>query len=267
MNIGCSTAFCKDSLEEACARIAAMGFEWIDLICIPGWNHVLPERLVEQFDQEAGRVERLLERYRLRAHAFNMAVPHPHQRFDHEVNRARREQTRALVRLMKRLGVARSGFYPGYYAEGRSRAEVVEDTAASIREMVEIAGEAGVEIGPEIHRFTPFETPAQARELLEAVPGLRVVYDASHFIMQGIPLEQTEFLAGRALHAHFRGSRKEVMQCHPAEGTADFLQIVRMLRRQGYTGNATVEYIPGFEGDVEAAIRECRHWLDEVVAG
>jgi sugar phosphate isomerase/epimerase len=265
MNLGCSTAFYKESLEGACARIEALGFEWIDLICIPGWSHVQPERLAADFEAEADRVERLLDRHGLRAHAFNMAVPHPHLRADPETNRARLDQTRALVRLMRRLGVARAGFYPGYYAEGRPRAEVVADTAASVREMLEIAGEAGVVIGPEIHRFTPFETPAQARELIAAVPELRVVYDASHFVMQGIPLAETGFLMERAIHVHFRGSRKDVMQCRPEEGTADFAWMVGALRTAGYAFHASIEYIPKFEGDVEAAIRETRAVLEAAV--
>jgi len=263
MNLGCSTAFEKESLERACERIAAMGFRWIDLICIPGWSHVQPAVLAERFEAEADRVERMLEANGLRAHAFNMAVPHPHLRADAEVNRQRIAQTRALVRLMRRLGVERAGFYPGYYAEGRERAGVVADTAASIREMLEIAGEAGVVIGPEIHRFTPFETPAQARELIVAVPELKVVYDASHFIMQGIALEETAFLMERALHVHFRGSAKDRMQCRPSEGTADFRWMARALLAAGYPYHASIEYIPKFEGDVEAAIRETRGCLEE----
>jgi sugar phosphate isomerase/epimerase len=262
--LGCSTAFFKDSLEGACLRIARLGFAWIDLICIPGWNHVQPAELAAHFDRVADGVERTLDRHGLRVHALNMAVPHLHQRDDAEVNRARIEQTRALVRLMVRLGVGKAGCYPGYYAEGRTQEAITKDTAESVVEMMDIAGAAGVVIGPEIHRFTPFETPAQARALLEAVPELTVVYDASHFIMQGIPLEETLFLVQRAHHFHFRGSRKDVMQCSPEESSADVARILGEWQRGGgavSANTATIEYLPGFEGDVEEAIRATRTLL------
>lgn len=258
LRLGCSTAFENDSLERACGRIAAMGFEWVDLICIPGWNQVVPSALVNDFEGVSSKVARLLDRYGLRAHAFNMAVPDLHRRGDKGVNRERIEQTRALVALMKRLGVERAGFYPGYYAEGRHPDEVLADTVASLREMLEIAGEAGVVIGPEIHRFTPFETPGQAKRLMEAVPELGVVYDASHFVMQGIPLEETAFMFPRVIHVHFRGSAEGKMQCMPSESTADHGWVCRQLALCGYAGNASIEYLPELEGDVECAIRETR---------
>lgn len=264
MNLGCSTAFHKESLEEACARIARLGFEWIDLICIPGWSHVQPEELAADFDRVSDGVVRMLERHRLRAHAFNMAVPHLHQRADAELNRKRLDQTRALVRLMQKLGVRRAGFYPGYLAQGRSPEEVTRDTALSLREMLEIAGEGGVLIGPEIHRHTPFETPAQARMLVEAVPEVRVVYDASHFVMQGIPLEETAFLFPRTLHVHFRGSAFERIQCMPDTSTADHAWVLAGLRAEGYSGNASIEYIPGLDGDPEAAITQTRAQLERL---
>jgi sugar phosphate isomerase/epimerase len=256
MNIGCSTAFYKDDLEGALAKIAALKFQYIDLICIPGWNHIQPDDLVSRFDKVAEQTERLLDRHGLRVHAFNFAVPDLHKRADKAVNARRREQAQGLVRLMGRLGVKAAGFYPGYYAEGRAWDDILNDTVASLREMLEIAGEAGVVIGPEIHRFTPFETMAQARALLDAVPELTVVYDASHFVMQAIDLKETEFLIPRSHHVHFRGSAPDRIQCPLAESTANFSWMLERLKAHRYAGNASIEYLPDFPGDVENEIAE-----------
>jgi len=261
MNIGCSTAFYKENLDGALSRIAALKFQKIDLICIPGWNHIQPNELVTDFERVTDQTLSLLQKYDLQVHALNMGVPHLHQRDDPERNETRRQQTRALVQFMVRLGVKSAGFYPGYYAEGRPWNDILRDTVASLREMLEIAGEASVVIGPEIHRYTPFETLEEARGLLDAMPELTIVYDASHFIMQGIDLKETEFLFPSTHHVHFRNCALNTMQCPQAQSTADFFWMLKQLKAHAYCGHASIEYIPDFPGDVEKEIAEVKSRL------
>ncbi len=258
MAIACSTSAFKQPLEAALGRVAGMGFQEVDVLAIGAWPHVDASRLAEQFEAERERVSAALEAAGLTPIAMNFAVGHLHRRDDAEANARRLEQVEALTRLMRELGVEVASFYPGYRADDRPWPDVLRDEVTTIREMLEIAERAGVTLTVEPHFNTPFQTIEQVSGLLEALPELRIAYDPSHFAMQGLTLEQVESLLDRAAHVHLRDAAPQKLQAPFGSGTVDFEGLLAALRRRGYAGHFSIEYLPGLEGGAEASITALR---------
>lgn len=257
MAIACSTSAWKGSLGEALEQITLLGFEYVDLIAIKGWNHIVPEELAADFKRLAGQAQQLLQRHRLKPVALNTAVAAPYQRNDITVNEQRLREAEALARLAASLGVDVVSFFPGpkWPAQEMERATVVEGQVRTIEELLAIGERHGVAFVMEPHYNTPFETLEQVRELLERAPHLCIAYDPSHFAMQSISPEDTEFLLDRASHVHLRDAAPEKMHVPLGTGTVDFDRLLRALNNNDYRGHISIEYLPSPEIDVAETTR------------
>jgi sugar phosphate isomerase/epimerase len=262
MAIACSTSAFKAPLEEALEKIAAMGFEAVDLIAIPGWGHVMPDACAADPSGTAGNLRHLLDARGLTPVAMNVALPHMHQR-EAETVATRKTLADGVCKVMRELGVAVASFYPGYKAEDRPWDDVLADSVASMREVLEIAERYGVVFAVELHFATPFETIEQCTRLLEAIPELPVAYDPSHFAMQSIPMPETAPLLDRAAHVHLRDAGPDAMQQPMGEGTVDFDWIVETLQARGYAGQYSIEYLPKLEGpQLSQSITDLKNLLE-----
>lgn len=252
MKIACSMSAFKGSIDNALERIASMGFRYVDLIAIPGWELVDSEALADRFEDAAAPLEAALSKHGLRAVAVNAAVPTLYQRDDPDVNRRRLAQVAGICRLMQRLDIPVVSFFPGgnWPAQEMAWDTVLTQEVATLREMLDLGNRYGVTVTLEPHANTPFETLGQVERLLESVPELRVAYDPSHFAMQSIPLEQTQRILARASHVHLRDAGPGSMQMPVGEGTVDFRWILDTVRAQGYDGAISIEYLPGMEQQV-----------------
>lgn len=261
MEIACSTSAFQIPLPDALQKIASLGFQCADLIAIGGWPHVDLPALAADFSREADRVETALAASGLRAAGLNFAVHTPHDRSDPVLNRARLEQTRAACRLMRRLGIPRAAYYPGYKAEARPWNDVLRDAVATYREMAAVAGEEGTLIAPEPHVQTPFQTIEQTLRLLDAGPDLRIVLDVSHYAFQDIPVTNLAPLFTAAIRMHARSAKPGALQCPIAESSTDFPALVSMLLASGFDGGCAIEYLPAAPFDLDREILALRDLL------
>jgi sugar phosphate isomerase/epimerase len=263
MIIACSTSAFRTPLEPALRSIAAMGFRHVDLLAIGGWDHINAAALADDFETEAGRIERLLRETGLTPVTLNCAVPpHLYDRRDETANARRLQLVDGLARLMTRLGVKAASFYPGYKTGDRAFPDLLRDWVATFREMLAIAARHGVEFVVEPHADTPFESPENCRALFEAMPELRVAYDPSHFVHTGWPLEETDFIAARAIHAHVRDASREKLHARAGTGGLDMTAFARLLRRHGYDGAISIEALPNLDGDLRADILELKRRIE-----
>lgn len=262
MRLACSTSAFAPPLESAVAAVAELGLAAIDLIAIEGWGHLEPEEVAADWEGAAERVEVLLRRHRLAPVALNVAVGPLYERGEEAIVR-RRRLVEALVRLMSRLGIEVASLYPGYKVEDRPWSAVLAATVPTVQELLAIARAAGVTLTLEPHFDTPFQTVAQVRRLLEAVPELGIAYDPSHFAMQDIPLSETAFMLERAAHVHLRDAAPGAMQVEFGRGTVDLPWLLDALRERGYRGHLSIEYLRGDAFDVVASVRQ----MAETVAG
>lgn len=113
-----------------------------------------------------------------------------------------------------------------------------------LRWRVEEAARRRVSVGFEPHIGSIASTPELALSLLEAVPGLGVTLDLSHFDVQAIPVERALALAPHARHVHVRASRPGAIQVRWEQNEAEIGALVGALATAGYEGCFCVEYVP-----------------------
>ncbi|MBB6733545.1 sugar phosphate isomerase/epimerase family protein [Cohnella zeiphila] len=251
--IACSTSVRSGSgLEEALAALSAAGFRYVDVLAIDGWAHVHPSALTGKASlrEQIARTSELLERYELQPIAANSGVsPQLHDRSSGAIAR-RRAETEGLVHWMKELGIGFCAIQPRQPDPSRPWQEVMSDCVASLKEQVEIARAEGVTMALEFHVNSPFETMEQCLAFLERMPNMPIVYDPTHFVMQGVPLGETFSLMDRSVHVHLRDAAKGRMQTRFGTGEVDFGLVLGELRSRGYRGAFSIEYLDTAHYDV-----------------
>lgn len=119
--------------------------------------------------------------------------------------------------------------------------------AARLADWARVAEEQRVIVGLKAHVSSAVNTPDRLLWLLEQVPSraLQVVYDYSHFELQGIGLaESLQTLLPRTRLIHVkdtRGDAREFRFLLPGEGRTDYRQYFDLLRQHAYTGPVCVE--------------------------
>jgi sugar phosphate isomerase/epimerase len=154
-----------------------------------------------------------------------------------------RKQFSAAVMLAAELEIPGLTILPGVPWPGDG------DTGWSVcveelRWRVEEGAREEVSIGFEPHIGAIASTPELALELVEAVPGLHVTLDASHFDVQAIPVERALTLTPYTRHVHVRASMPGAIQVRWDQNEAPLQKLVAALTATGYDGAFCVEYVP-----------------------
>lgn len=252
MAIACSTSIrCNSSLENALSDIKRMGFHNIDLLAIDGWVHVHTRDLVRQYDRVVTDLDNLLGKYGLKPIALNTGVSAQLHHRSEVINSQRLEEVAALIRLMKHYGITLAAIQPRNTDPSRLWEDVLKDCVATLRDQVGAGRTAGVIFALELHIHSPFETLAQARRLLEAMPEVPLVYDPSHFAMQGIDIKETTWLMKHASHVHLRDAAVGKMQVPYGQGLIDFDWLLSALKERGYLGGFSIEYLEPDQRDFD----------------
>lgn len=257
MTILCSTSVrCDSLLDVALADIAAAGFSDIDLLAIDGWVHINTSDLANDFAAAIAPLDALLAKHRLRPLAINSGIgPQLYDRSDEGCRRRTRELA-ALVKLMKHLDVGIAAIQPRQADATRPEAASFADCVTSLAEQLAVGVAAGRTFALELHVNSPFETLDQARRVIEALPELPLVYDPTHYVMQGIDIRETGWLIERAAHVHLRDAAPGQIQAPFGQGAVDFDWVLGTLRERGYNGHISIEYLETSNFDaLESALR------------
>jgi sugar phosphate isomerase/epimerase len=100
----------------------------------------------------------------------------------------------------------------------------------------------GITYSVEPHFGSIMSTPEDALRMLEAVPGLKIVLDHSHYTHQGIGIERVAPMMHYASHIHARGAAKGEMQTSVARSETDFYTVCQHILEAGYNGRICMEY-------------------------
>lgn len=263
MEILCSTAvFCRQSLDVALESTRALGFDAVDLLMIDGWCHVHPSALAAGGDA-AAEADAAFRRAGLRLGAANVGFSPPLWERDPAVLARGRAELEATSAFLRARGVTIAALQPRQPAPARSAEENLDLAAATLADYVGWSAEAGVTYALECHSGSIAETVDAALALVERVPGLKLAYDPSHFVMLGTPLEATLPLLEHSATVHLRDAAPGRMQCPFGEGQVDVAWLLAELRAREYAGTVSIEYIETDELDAaESAARLLRAVLD-----
>ncbi len=263
MPVACSTSVrCNESLDAALSSIQSIGVEQVDILTIDGWVHLHPSALVTDFEATARALDALLHHYGLKPLALNTGTaPQLHDR-SAEANRRRSAQTAALIQLMQRYNIRIAAVQPRNHDPARPYREVLRDCVATLREQTAAGRAEGITFALELHVNSPFETVEQAHMLLNEMPELALVYDPSHFIMQGIDLHETTWLLKHARLIHLRDVERGKMQVPFGTGAVDWDWLLGAISDSGYSGDFSIEYLQSNDFDALTSARQLNEKLE-----
>jgi sugar phosphate isomerase/epimerase len=244
LRLSCAdSTFPKLSHEGSLTVIKDLGFTAVDVCSFTGYPHTPPETVLADPAGAADEVLARLDRLELTVSDVFMIVGGSFEEYaqnhpDQAVRDKALEQFERFVAFARRLGAPGLTILPGTVFDEAS----LELAATELNRRAQLAGEAGLRLAFEPHYGSVAETPARALELIERTPDVGFALDYSHFVYQGIPVEDVDPLLGRTHHFHVRQAAPGVIQARTHEGVIDFPRIRDALLGMGYDGYFALEY-------------------------
>jgi sugar phosphate isomerase/epimerase len=248
MELTCTSfSFPLLSFADAAKVIAVLGIPKLDVGAHEGASHIQPSLVEAQPREQAEAIRRAVGEAGLGVSDFFPTFGHgfrdrPVNTADRAEREANRRRFRAIVEVGNVIGARGVTLLPGVIWDDLGRERSHELSIAELRQLVPIAHDAGLRLSVECHLESVAESPATAAALVEAVPGLQLTLDYSHFVAGGYAPEDVHPLVPLAGHFHARQARNGDLQANHADGTLDFDDIVGRLKRAGYAGDLCVEY-------------------------
>jgi sugar phosphate isomerase/epimerase len=278
MRLAFSTnAYLKHPFDEAAARIAALGYDGLELLAdVP---HAWPAGLL---DGQKQAIRAAMERVGLQfsnINAFMMNAvndyrqpywypsfiePDPHYR------RVRVDHTRRALSLCAELGAPHITTEPGGpIAPGQTRQEAIDLFVEVLKPLAQHAHDCGVLLLIEPEPGLLLETTDQYLEVAERVnaPSLGLNFDVGHAFCVSEELPRSiARLAPHTRHYHVEDIAATRVHHHlvPGTGAIDFEEVVAAIKQTGYDGWLTVELYP-FQDDPDSAARQAMDVLRPLV--
>lgn len=214
-----SIAFAHVPLEEACARVAALGLKRVDLWFVKGMCEHLPPG---ETKLDLPRIRKALQAHGLACHALSVYGA------SREVTLARLEQLAELGgKVLVRDSQSGAEDEPGVVVE-------------RCREFVAAAERLGVVYAPENHARTAFDALAQMRHVVDALPSphLGVAYAPIHSHNRGEDPAAAIHALGQRIALYYAWDWGPVATKHwknpadqlPGTGVLDFSAMFRALQ-------------------------------------
>lgn len=156
-------------------------------------------------------------------------------------------ETRAFLRMARRLGARFVRVYGGPIPEGTSEAEAVARVAERLRALVPDAEATGVDILVETHDDFSRSTRLAAALAPVASPRVGAIWDILHPLRHGEPVEETWARLGRYVrHLHIKdGTPRTGVEWDLVPlgtGQVPVATVLGLLKTAGYDGWLTVEW-------------------------
>ncbi|NLE37380.1 MAG: sugar phosphate isomerase/epimerase [Pirellulaceae bacterium] len=269
-----SNAYTQFSIEETIARIAALGYEGMELLAdVP---HAWPAGLLTE-RKDAIRI--CLKHHGLaiaNVNAFMMnAVADPRQPYWHpswiepdpHYRAIRREHTRRTLHLAAELGAPSIQTEPGGPLQaGQSRTAALGVFYDALMPCVELAEKLKVSLLVEPEPGLLIERFEQYLELAARVdsPWLGLNFDIGHaFCVGEDPVDWVPRMAAHTRHYHIEDIAADRHHAHlvPGRGAIDLPATLRAIEATGYQGWVTVELYPYIDNPDDAG-RQAKAYLD-----
>jgi sugar phosphate isomerase/epimerase len=280
MKLAFSTnAYLRYPFDEAAARIAAIGYEGLELLAdvphawpaglLPGTKAAITRSMETRglaFSNVNAFMMNAINDYRQPYWYPSFIEPDPYYR------RVRIDHTRRALSLCAELGAPHITTEPGGpLAPGQSRQEAIDLFVEVLKPLAEHAEKEGVLLLIEPEPELLLETTDQYLEVAERVnaPSLGLNFDVGHAfcVREDLPAAIAK-LAPQIRHYHLEDIAATRVHHHlvPGTGAIDFAAVIGAIRRTGFDGWLTVELYP-FQEDPDAAAKGALDVLKPLLAG
>ena len=252
MFVACSTlCFSRESLESALRHIAELEFDKFELAVTEGGAHLRPSDVLENPEVAAARL-----RDGPSLTASGLALD-----FGSADPAALRKRFEALCRLAKPLTVA------VLTIPAAPLGTPFDDEVKRLSGLSSLAMRQGLVLALETHSETLTADPAAAAELCQAVPGLGLTLDPSHYVQGGHKDYDAVFPFVQNVHLRDTGKGPGEFQVRVGQGDIEYGRIVNLLERHGYDRSLTVSILDGLDNpfDVEVEVRKLKLLLESLL--
>jgi sugar phosphate isomerase/epimerase len=167
------------------------------------------------------------------------ALNHP----DAKVRRESAEWFRRAVDFAACANAVHMTILPGVHWHEEAQETSFARCASELAWRLRYAADAGITISIEAHLGSIVPTPAEAKSLLEAVSGLTLTLDYTHFIYQGFSDADCEALLPYASHFHARGGAARRLQTSLKASSIDYRRVLQRMKEIEYPGFFAIEYV------------------------
>lgn len=274
MMFGYSTnAYTKCSLEASLARIAALGFDGVEIMC--DRPHLYPP---DYDDAAVDRLADLLQANRLAVTNLNsftlFAVgdtylpswiePEPERRA------IRIAHTEQCLRLAKRLGCPNISIPPGGPLCGMSRKEAMARFYEGLEQVIPLAEFLHVKLLIEPEPNLLLERTSEFLDFIHPIqsPWVGLNFDIGHFFCAGEdPARSMDTLFPWIGHMHIEDIGSDRVHRHliAGKGAIDFGSVFRQMKALDYRGAVSLELYP-YVDMPDAAGKESRDFLLPIIA-
>ena len=151
MEVTCSTiGFTRKPLPNALQDIADLGFRYVDLLMMGNWAHLNPSQVVDNPEEHADYVQRLLKQNNLTATAINGNVSQAMNSTSFADIENNLRQAEGLIRFANALSIPVVVFQPGS-SSIESFEKEISASIETLSEITSIADRYGVQIAIETH--------------------------------------------------------------------------------------------------------------------
>lgn len=273
-----TNAYMKFPFEDAAARIAAIGYDGLELMAdVP---HAWPCGLLEGPKKAIAAAMSKNKLTFSNVNAFMMNAindhrqPYWHPSFiepDQGYRRVRIDHTKRALSLCAELGAPHITTEPGGpIAPGQTREQAMDLFVEALKPLAEHAHNEGVLLLIEPEPGLLIETTEQYLEVAERVnaPSIGLNFDVGHaFCMSEDLPKQIARMAKHTKHYHLEDIAETRVHHHlvPGTGAIDFATVLQAIKKTGYDGWLTVELYP-FVDDPDAAARSALAFLQPSLA-
>ena len=252
MFVACSTlCFTREPLESALRHVAELEFDKIELAITEGGSHLKPSEVAENPEAAAHRL-RHGPSLTPAALALDFGEPDP---------AVLRKRFEALCRLAKPLTVA------VLTIPAAPLGTPFDDEVKRLTGLAGLAMREGLVLAVETHSKTLTADPAAAVALCEAVPGLGLTLDPSHFLQGGHKDYDVVFPYVQNVHLRDTGKGPGEFQVRVGQGDIEYGRVVNLLERHGYDRALTISILDALDNpfDVEIEVRKLKLLLESLL--
>jgi sugar phosphate isomerase/epimerase len=254
--VACSTlCFAREPLEAALRQIAELEFDKFELALVEDGDHLRPSEAGDDPDAALQRLRRgpslVPSSLYLDFGPVDWSDPLSRRRFD------------GLCRLAKSLNVAVVAMHAA------PSGTPLDHEIQRLSQLSSTAMREGLIVAVLTHSATLTADPQVAVELCQAVPGLGLTLDPSHFLQGPQPHADYDSVFPYVQNVHLRdtGPGPGEFQVRVGQGQIEYARIVTLLQRHGYNRGLTVAITDTPENtfDREVEVRKLKLLLETLI--